>query len=48
MAGGIFEGGKAALAFKRAAGSGGEKAAFGRQVEKLHKLIGEQAVEIRF
>jgi transposase-like protein len=43
----FFEGGKAALAFE-GRGSGAEKAAVERQVEELQKLIGEQAVEIRF
>ncbi len=44
----FYEGGKAALAFGGRSGSGGEKAALERQVEELQKLIGEQAVEIRF
>lgn len=44
----FFEGGRAALAFEGRSGSGGEKAALERQVEELQKLIGEQAVEIRF
>jgi transposase-like protein len=44
----FYEGGKAALAFDGRPGSGGEKAALERQVEELQKLIGEQAVEIRF
>jgi transposase-like protein len=44
----FFEGGKAALAFEGRSGSGGEKAALERQVDELQKLIGEQAVEIRF
>jgi transposase-like protein len=44
----FFEGGKAALAFEGRSGSGSEKAAMERQVEELQKLIGEQAVEIRF
>ena len=44
----FFEGGKAALAFDGRNVSHGEKAALERQVEKLQKLIGEQAVEIRF
>ena len=44
----FYEGGKAALAFEGRSGSGGEKAALERQVEELQKLIGEQAVEIRF
>ena len=43
----FYEGGKAALAFD-GRGSGGEKAALERQMEELQKLIGEQAVEIRF
>jgi transposase-like protein len=43
-----YEGGKTALAFDGRPGSGGEKAALERQVEELQKLIGEQAVEIRF
>jgi transposase len=43
----FFDGGKAALAFEGRSGSG-EKAALERQVEELQKLIGEQAVEIRF
>jgi hypothetical protein len=41
-------GGKAALTFQGRSGSGAEKAALERQVEELQKLIGEQAVEIRF
>lgn len=44
----FFEGGKAALAFDGRNVSHGEKAALERQVEELQKLIGEQAVEIRF
>jgi transposase-like protein len=44
----FFEGGKAALAFEGRNGFRGEKAALERQVEELQKLIGEQAVEIRF
>jgi transposase len=44
----FYEGGKAALAFDGRRGSGGEKAALERQMEELQKLIGEQAVEIRF
>ena len=44
----FFEGGKAALAFDGRNGSQGEKAALERQIEELQKLIGEQAVEIRF
>jgi hypothetical protein len=44
----FFDGGKAALAFEGRNGSGGEKAALERQVEELQKLIGKQAVEIRF
>jgi len=44
----FFEGGKAALAFDGRKGSQGEKAALERQVEDLQKLIGEQAIEIRF
>ena len=44
----FFDGDKAALAFEGRSGSGGEKAALERQVEELQKLIGEQAVEIRF
>ena len=44
----FFEGGKAALAFAGRNGSQGEKAALERQVEDLQKLIGEQAIEIRF
>jgi transposase-like protein len=44
----FFEGGKAALAFEGRNVSHGEKAALERQVEELQKLIGEQAVEIRF
>jgi transposase len=44
----FYDGGKAALAFDGRPGSGGEKAALERQVEELQKLIGEQAVEIRF
>jgi transposase len=44
----FFEGGKAALAFDGRNDSRGEKAALERQVDELQKLIGEQAVEIRF
>ena len=44
----FFEGGKAALAFDGRNGSQGEKAALERQVEDLQKLIGEQAIKIRF
>jgi len=44
----FFEGGKAGLAFDGRNGSQGEKEALERQVEELQKLIGEQAVEIRF
>jgi transposase-like protein len=44
----FYEGGKAALAFDGRWGSGAEKAALEQQVEELQKLIGEQAVEIRF
>jgi transposase-like protein len=44
----FFEGGKAALAFEGRNGSHGEKALLERQIEELQKLIGKQAVEIRF
>ena len=44
----FFDGGKAALAFDGRNGKPGEKAALERQVEELQKLIGEQAIEIRF
>jgi hypothetical protein len=44
----FFEGGKAALAFKGRNGTHGEKVFLERQIEELQKLIGEQAVEIRF
>jgi len=44
----FFEGGKAALAFDGRNVSHGEKAALEREIEELQKLIGEQAVEIRF
>ena len=45
----FFEGGKVALAFEgRRSGSRDEKVALERQVEELQKLIGEQAMEIRF
>ena len=44
----FYDGGKAALAFDGRNGSGTEKAALEHQVEELEKLIGEQAVEIRF
>jgi transposase-like protein len=44
----FYEGGKAALAFDGRKGSQGEKAALERQVEDLQRLIGEQAIEIRF
>ena len=40
--------GRARWLLKDAAGSGGEKASLEHQVEELQKLIGEQAVEIRF
>jgi transposase len=44
----FFEGGKAALAFDGRNRSGGQTAVLERQVEDLQKLIGEQAIEIRF
>jgi transposase len=44
----FYDGGKAALAFEGRNRSGGEKAALEHQVEELQKLIGEQAVEMRF
>ena len=44
----FFEGGKAALAFDGRKGSQSEKAALERPIEELQKLIGEQAIEIRF
>ena len=44
----FFEGGKAALAFDGRKVGQGEKVALERQVEDLQKLIGEQAIEIRF
>jgi transposase len=44
----FFEGGKAALAFEGRDGARGEKAMLEHQVEDLQRLIGEQAVEIRF
>lgn len=45
----FYDGGKAALAFDgRRKGLNEEKTALERQVEELQKLIGEQAVEIRF
>jgi transposase len=44
----FYEGGKAALAFDGRSGSGTQEAALERQVDELQKLIGEQAVEIRF
>jgi transposase-like protein len=44
----FFEGGKAALTFDGRNVSQGEKAALERQIEELQKLIGEQAIEIRF
>ena len=44
----FFEGGKASLAFDACNGSRGQTAALERQVEDLQKLIGEQAIEIRF
>ena len=45
----FYEGGKVALAFEgRGKGANEEKAILERQVEELQKLIGEQAVEIRF
>ena len=44
----FFEGGKAALAFDGRTGSRGQTAALERQVGDLQKLIGEQAIEIRF
>ena len=44
----FFEGGKATLAFDGRNGSRGQTAVLERQVEDLQKLIGEQAIEIRF
>ena len=44
----FYEGGKAALAFDGRNGSRGQTAVLERQVEDLQKLIGEQAIEIRF
>ena len=44
----FFEGGRTALAFDGRSVSQGEKAALERQIEELQKLIGEQAIEIRF
>ena len=44
----FYDGGKGALAFEGRNRLGGEKAALEHQVEELQKLIGEQAVEIRF
>ena len=44
----FFEGGKAALAFDGRSAGQGEKAVLERQIEDLQKLIGEQAIEIRF
>jgi transposase-like protein len=44
----FFEGGKAALAFDGRNGRDGQTAVLERQVEDLQKLIGEQAMEIRF
>jgi transposase-like protein len=44
----FFEGGKAALAFEKGSSSRIERQTFERQIEDLQKVIGEQAVEIRF
>lgn len=44
----FFEGGKAALAFEKGGGARSEREAFEAQIEELQKVIGEQAVEIRF
>ena len=44
----FFEGGRAALAFEGRNGAGAEKVALEHQLEEMQKLIGEQAVEIRF
>jgi putative transposase len=44
----FFEGGKAALDFEAGGTSRGEREALEAQIEELQKLIGEQAVEIRF
>ena len=48
MAATLFEGGKAALAFEKGGGARSEREAFEAQIEELQKVIGEQAVEIRF
>jgi len=44
----FFEGGKAALAFEGGGASRSERDALAGQIEELQKVIGEQAVEIRF
>lgn len=44
----FFEGGKAALAFENGLASRTERLALEGQIEELQKVIGEQAVEIRF
>ncbi len=44
----FFKGGKAALAFEGGGASKSEREAFEAQIEELQKVIGEQAVEIRF
>ena len=44
----FYEGGKAALAFDGRRGGQGDKAVLEREVEELQRLIGEQAIEIRF
>ena len=44
----FFEGGKAAMNFENGAGHRGQQEALEQQIEELQKVIGEQAVEIRF
>ena len=46
----FFEGGKAAMNFENGASAGqrSQQEALERQLEELQKVIGEQAVEIRF
>jgi len=46
----FFEGGKAAMNFENGASvrQGSQQKALERQIEELQKVIGEQAVEIRF
>ena len=44
----FYEGGRAALGFEGSGRSKTERAGLEHQIEELQKVIGEQAVEIRF